>query len=532
MNDVVVTQPRRIVPRWRDFATTAALGEVSSADRIPPADQVDTDIDNVKGLWREFKSPMVAGELLAAGLLEGDWSAVFDAASYLTRNNVSAPGISVDIARRALTWLRTHEAFPVDPKKGQYAEIFDPRVIGAIRRSLRDFQDDPIHWIELALAYAIIGREKKADRAIKVAVRLAPNDRFVLRCASRFLVHDDRPDEAAHLLVRAKRTKTDPWLLAAHLAISEIIDKPARFYRKARETFKSADIPAFHLSELGAALATAELYSGNDKGARRLFGNALVAPTENALAQALWAKNFLAVEVRNRSEVPRSFEANARALVQIEEWNEALKASEAWLQDEPFSARPALLGSAIAATANEDFSKAEMIARRGLVANPTDVGLINNLAFALASANKTEAAAKALAEVRGDPPISQRVALLATSGLIAFRSGDLLLGREKYLQAIRLAKENKLAIHRAIATIFLARESLRTGEPDIDDTVNQVTESLPKVSVPSVNVTLAKLNDELEHKQKEPVQPAYETLQEKPIEVIQFPPKDAPWLRM
>jgi Flp pilus assembly protein TadD len=70
--------------------------------------------------------------------------------------------------------------------------------------------------------------------------------------------------------------------------------------------------------------------------------------------------------------------------VQAETWDQALVATRRWFEDEPFSARPAMLGSAIAASAMDDFFEAASIARRGLVSNPDDPGLINNLAFALA----------------------------------------------------------------------------------------------------------------------------------------------------
>jgi tetratricopeptide (TPR) repeat protein len=522
-----------VVPRWRDFATTAALGEIGPGGTAQPRDPLPTDLEEVKKIWITSRNPLTAGELLAGGLLQKDWEAVFDAATYLTRNDVKAPPIGQDIAKRALIWLRTREAFPVDPLKGENAVLFDPRIIGAIRRSLGDLPDDPIHWMELALAYAIIGKEDKAYKAVTVALNLAPNDRFVLRCASRFFVHHHQPERAAHILGQATRTPFDSWLLAAHVAISEIIDKPSRFYRKAKHTFDSADISPLHLSELGAALATSELYSGNDKKARRLFGKALVAPTENTVAQMLWATNFLSIgQQQHFTSVPRSFEANARILVQAEKWDNALDASIAWFEDEPFSARPAMLGSAIAASALENFKQAETIARRGLVSNPSDHGLINNLAFALACADNVTDASLAIAQVRGEPKTSLRVALTATEGLIAFRSGDAALGREKYLDAIQLAKENDLFIQQSIAAIFLARETLRIDSVDLDDSLDRVREALPNISVPSVNLALSKLNDELEAKERATIEPVVENKVREEAQVIQLPPTDAPWLRM
>jgi hypothetical protein len=57
------------------------------------------------------------------------------------------------------------------------------RLALCFKKSLRDFQYDPVHWMELALAYAIIGKEEKADKAVAVALGLA--QMIVLYSAAR-----------------------------------------------------------------------------------------------------------------------------------------------------------------------------------------------------------------------------------------------------------------------------------------------------------------------------------------------------------
>jgi len=507
MNDVVLTLPRRIIPRWRDFATTAALGEIDPVRPSAPPQALPTDLVRIKEIWTKFKSPLTAGELLAAGLIEKDWDAVVSAATYLMRDDVEAPAFSREVAKHALQWSNAGESFPTNPSTAETAILFDKRIIGAIRRSLRNFQHDPIHWIELALGYAIIGKHDKAYRAVMAAIQLAPNDRFVLRCASRFLVHRQQFDRAADLIGRASRTPTDSWLLAAHIAVSEILEKPSRFYRRAKEAFASSDISPLHLSELGTALATAELYAGNDKHAKRLFRAALVSPTENALAQALWAQNYLVIEQSNNLlKLPRTFEANARVLVQTEQWDNALKATHCWHEDEPFSARPAMLGSFIAASAQQDFKLAEQIAKRGLIANPHNPTLRNNLAFAQGCAGQVKAAVSTLGQVRVDEPTAQqRVALTATAGLIAFRSGDPELGRQRYLEAMQLAKSEELQLEISLVAIHLAREELRADSLHLSDSLSIVREALTDFSAPSVRLALSKLNEDLKTKSHLPL---------------------------
>src|SRR5439155_22265534 len=75
-------------------------------------------------------------------------------------------------------------------------------------------------WVDLALLYTTLGLRDQAARAIRIALALAPEDRFVLRCASRFLVHIGDAERAHHILKRSEATPYDPWLMAAEFAVS------------------------------------------------------------------------------------------------------------------------------------------------------------------------------------------------------------------------------------------------------------------------------------------------------------------------
>ena len=127
--------------------------------------------------------------------------------------------------------------------------------------------------------------------------------------------------------------------------------------------------------------------AGNAKIARKLFREALVQPTENAVAQVSWAAEHLpAFDIDPAVfSVPRSFEAKAWNFYHTARWPQALVESWNWLGDQPFSARPAVHGSFIASVLLEDYAEAQRIAAGGLIANPKDFTLINNIAFALAN---------------------------------------------------------------------------------------------------------------------------------------------------
>lgn len=101
------------------------------------------------------------------------------------------------------------------------------------------------------------------------AVHLAPNDRYILRSAARCFLHLNDPETALRIVTNAPRTDDDPWLLAAHVSISSLMEKAPRLFRRARE-ISSSSVAPFHNSELLASLGTLEVFS--DRKARKLLG--------------------------------------------------------------------------------------------------------------------------------------------------------------------------------------------------------------------------------------------------------------------
>jgi hypothetical protein len=89
-----------------------------------------------------------------------------------------------------------------------------------------------------------------------VALRLAPDDRFILRSAARLLVHVGDSDGALEVLRHSDRTKIDPWLSAAEISIASTADRPSRFAKSAAHIVTGDRFPARQTTELASALAT------------------------------------------------------------------------------------------------------------------------------------------------------------------------------------------------------------------------------------------------------------------------------------
>ena len=171
---------------------------------------------------------------------------------------------------------------------------------------------DPLAYLDLARRYAALGQMERAEAALRGALALAPDSRFVLRSASRFFVHARDPARAQDLLRRSPRTRTDPWLVAAEISAATVANQTSRLIKLGRDFVTRRSLPPLHLSELAGALGTLEMGDGNNKAARKLFTQAMTAPTDNSLAQAQWALPKLGLtDLPDAHSIPRAFEAEA-----------------------------------------------------------------------------------------------------------------------------------------------------------------------------------------------------------------------------
>jgi Tfp pilus assembly protein PilF len=221
----------------------------------------------------------------------------------------------------------------------------------------------------------------------------------------------------------------------------------------------------FEVSELASALATLELFHANSKLARKLFRKALRKPTENSIAQAVWASHFSKEDLVTVQSfnAPRNFEALARSHYEVKNWERALNQGKGWILDQPFAVTPVLFCGHVAAII-EDFEIAARIYRFGLRANPLNTTLLNNLAFVLASNDKPTYAELELERIdRTSLSAEDQIVVTATEGLINFRKGNVIEGRSLYKRAIEIANEHKKLNLSLRAFIFLAREEVNAG---------------------------------------------------------------------
>lgn len=458
---------RQVVPRWRPFSVASSMGLLDSARAVRTPDYPLPTEGEVEGLvqdWRRQQTPIVAANLIDAAVVLGRPAIAHEAARFIITEG-SLSDVSLQMAKRVLS---ADQGEVVDePPEG-----LDPGKehvrIAALRRRLRLYPRDPLTWVDLAREYASLGELIKSEHSLRAAIALAPENRFVLRSASRFFLHKREPDRAHSLLRRADSTRSDPWLLAAEIVAASAAGRQSRMIGVGRRWVTASGIHPRHVSELACALGTLEHAAGNRRTVRKLFQTAFQAPTENAVAQASWiARHMPHFDLpEDTLTVPRAFEARAWEAALAEDYVQAVDASWEWLRDEPFATRSARFGSWVASVALGDFKQGSDLMRAALSANPDDPRLLAQLLYCEGSQGHVVEAEELLRVLMGaitrHPGIQSdsqwEVMLTADRGLIAYRRGDVAAGRSHYENAMSIAASNRLPEFAATAYLNLIRE--------------------------------------------------------------------------
>jgi len=486
MSTILEDPKRRTVPRWRSWRDAVQIGETDAStktrvlEKPSPAQLMKAKLD-----WEANRSVPFAGDFIGAAYAIGEGYVAKEAAEFVLKAQSATSKAVRDLASLVL-----HDQSSVyrSLKNPPILSIDDRRLrIRKLRASLREFPRNPLAYMDLAREYVAQGQPLSAVKPVKIALALAPNSRFVLRSASRFFLHFNDPEQAHSILRRADRVKTDPWLLAAEIAVADVAGRTSSLVKIGRQFVDSEKFPPSQISELASALSTLVSETGNIRLVKRLFRRALVEPTENVVAQAGWISRHigdlqLAPHVL---DTPGSYEARTWANLVDSHWTDSVAAARLWLRDEPFASRPAVFGSWAAMSMITDLKLAERFARHGLSTHPNEFLLLNNLAVSLASQGRTSEAVKVYERIkRADAEGPYKPTCMATKGLIQFRLGSPDAGRRLYRMAVVEAKRKRDTRSVVWALIHFAGEEFRfdpiKGERLIQEAVADLYQ-LPKI---------------------------------------------------
>lgn len=468
---------RRIVPRWRASGAAAAAREFTSVKGAPRA--TSSSADQAGAAFKAFQDDRSVGsaaEALAESLLEGDKEAAKTAANFIVQNPLGAPVALLTLARGTTGELSTISAIASE--------------VATTRALLKLSPRNPVLWSDMARHYASQGEKQRAHRCMGTALQLAPDHRWMLRTASRFFIHQEDPAAAHRLLSMHPRTKNDPWLIAAELACAHVAGRTPKFWKTANEIVRFDRYAPLHMSELATAVGMMELESGNRKQARKLVEKGLIAPTENTLAQVLWAKErkhlgdgLAKLDMLIRS-MDDAYEAEFKLCLQRGDLPAALNACKKWISDEPFAARPRHEITYVASLLDDHdltFRTSDKVLR---VDGQMSVGLELNRIFAKLSSDKlkhdkdTEEIHRLEVRLRQlkEQPGAVAVHATANMALLNYRFGSAGAGRALYRSAVELARKSEGLESAAHAAMFAAREALLAGEPEAAQDLATATE--------------------------------------------------------
>ncbi len=466
MQDNHSEKRRNVVPRWKSITEMPEVELRSSLKRDHAPVFKSNWLSRAEQAWRHEKNDENAIDLLDAAIIASKNEMAFEAAAFIV-------GRSKNIADRVLlaaTQVMANR--PIDifgHSLEAETNVASAEIIRRLKTRMRDHSRDPITAVELSRLYARQGQRDAALRMMSIAVSLAPNDRFVLRSATRLYTMMMQSERALEVLRRADGGNHDPWIQSAEIATSELANKGSKFAGSAlRKLRNAAELPR-HMSELALAVATLEDKSGAKKrNTFQLIRAGLSHATENALTQAVWLTDNIGANFTDRFP-DFTLPAHAHEARTLETYEQGLfleseKECSLWVNDQPFQSRGPLLLASINMVYLGRYESAAIVSERALQLHTTDWSIANSAVVARALNNQVELARANLNRLKHLCKTDVSNAFLsAAQGLIAFKDGDVVGGREFYNKAFHLSRKASRPDLVATAAMYYAEAEAAAG---------------------------------------------------------------------
>jgi len=483
---------------------TTMLGELDVPLNSIPALDISLSIDSYIEDFKNNRTIAHAGDLISAAVVNGfeKDETVVDAANFILASPNETTSTQLSLAERIVKgYPNSNKIFNIDNiSLDDFHLHVNPKKVWEkihfLKLAANQFQFNAIIWVELSRHYSIIGQQRQALNTMKIALQLAPENRFVLRSAVRLFAHYDDLEFSHDILRKSQLTNFDPWLTSAEISMATLRDRTSRFMKKGADMVASKNFSPFSITELASSMGTVEMINGSKMKSRVLFNKALQAPNDNSLAQVEWAsKKDHQLDINPANfQVKHDFEAKALDNFKNEKLGDALTNTFRWFLDMPFSKRPVMFGSHIASAMDDQETSRDFL-KAGLISHPNDPQLLNNIIYSLALENKTSDAMNFMEKV---PPLNQmeksiQICITATRGLVYFRTGFHDQGRQLYFEAIQAAKEAKSKYFNWLAILNYAREELLIKS----DKVQEIMETVASLEDDAENLDIRKLKKEV-----------------------------------
>jgi hypothetical protein len=482
MNNPQTHKRSHVVPKWFEYPKAIAKGELVVPRKVSfelnkvTKDSIQTDLEE----FSTNQTSIMACRLMGAGLVIGDVQLSHDMAEYVVKNS-GVDLLSIKLADKIL-----HVNTDIAP-----LSAYDVR-ISKLRKWVSEYPRDAIAWIELSRVFTIKGQIEKAKRAATIAIKLAPSDRYIVRCVARLFLHTKDFDQALYYTQNASKNKFDPWIKATEINVALISQLKISDIKKFIPKNLSHD-EIFHFSELLESAGLLELDSGNDRKARKQLRLAWENPSDNVITHAEWIlRNRLpSMKELHNLNFDRSYEATTWVNYVDLKIKRALESAREWELEEPYSKYPFIVGSSIATISGQPSTGAE-IAKRGLLINPNSIGIYNNLCYSLLRAGNITEASKYIDKLKIKDGTIQDLFCQATLGLYAYKIKKYAEGREAYLEVINQFKKNNETDLQAEAILNFALSELDASTPESREIAISSLENTETMKNPTI-ILLRKL---------------------------------------
>lgn len=486
MDVSALSGPRLILPRWRTLAQTPPHELTSSKRRDHVGAYKKLTVSEELFAWRQGQSLANAAELIEAAIVSGELSAASQAALYVLKRAQLAQPILVSSARFVLGQSMIGPAMVIDPWMRD--EALRSKV-GQLKKGMIDNPRDAITLTELARLYFLLGQRKKSVTAMERAIKGAPNSRFVLRSATQLFVMMNSSDRALATIWRSDAVRSDPWVQAAEVAVADACNLSPKFGTASLPLLLQEGSTDVRFSELAVGLASLEYKNGTKRSRiRKLLKSSLARPTENALAQILWVQEEADIEVEAASRidgVQSADEAAAKIAYDKGDYQASKLSAYRWFTDQPFSldaARDFIFTSGVL---RGDYKSAVDVGNVALRLHPNEHSLINAQMYAAAMAGNLPLADQLIARLDAYRHNEEVVPfILAGRGLLAFRRGDVELGRKEYNAAIEFAtkrKRHELVVNAVFYWLEQEAMARSSTEEDLELAVSEIDVQLGKM---------------------------------------------------
>lgn len=474
---------RKVLPIWDDSTVSGSLAENSSIKTQATTISPESLTEKLTFELKHSDNVGVAVELLNVASIEHKDKALTLAANRVIKES-DLPFPIMKMARQILGEIE---------EKPRHSEFFKIR---NLRSHLNQQPRNVLAWVDLAREHVILGNSTQAERAMTIALGLAPNHRWVTRVASRLFIHIDLIDKSHYLLLNHPGIRTDPWIASAELAVSQLSGRTSKNINTSKKLLDSGLNPK-HTAELASALGTLELSAGANKKAKNYFRSSLVEPNRNSLAQAKWveqAHDLKAGVIITNEQMETAHEAKAWENYIKGDIERAIFHCMEWYESEPYSSKPPMLATYLCALTDK-YDATIRIANQGLKTNGDNSALKLNKAYAeiakIGIGNQhtiDEITILAWISLFKETIRKEKASIShasANMGMLCYRIGYLKNGRDWYNHAESVCKKEGQETY-AMCAIYHAREAIISKAPWAEEVYLAAKNLLAKTTGPEL----------------------------------------------